>query len=45
MNPGERLTANELLKHTYFAGVEEEEVLRRLAGIYYLRNESKLTEK
>lgn len=45
MNPNERLSAQQALNHPYFEGVEEEEVLRRMSGVPYMRNDSKMTEK
>jgi serine/threonine protein kinase len=42
MNPAERLTAIDALKHPYFDGVREEDLMRKLSSNNYIRNESKL---
>jgi len=43
MNPADRLTAIDALKHPYFDGLREDEFLRKLSSNNYIRNEGKLT--
>lgn len=42
MNPGDRLTAFDALKHPYFDGLREEEFMRKLSSNNYIRNEGKI---
>jgi hypothetical protein len=42
MNPAERLTAIDALKHPYFDGIREEDLLRKLSSNNYIRNEGKI---
>ena len=42
MNPGDRLSAIDALKHPYFDGIREEDLMRKLSSNNYIRNESKL---
>jgi hypothetical protein len=42
MNPGDRLTAIDALKHPYFDGLREDDFLRKLSSNNYIRNESKV---
>jgi serine/threonine protein kinase len=38
MNPAERLTAIDAIKHPYFEGIREEDFLRKLSSNNYIRN-------
>lgn len=41
MNPADRLTAIDALKHPYFDGLREDDFMRRLSSNNYIRNEGK----
>ena len=41
MNPADRLTAIDALKHPYFDGIREEDLVRKLSNHNY-KNESKI---
>lgn len=43
MNPSDRLTAIDALKHPYFDGIREEDLIRRMSSNIYNKNESKLS--
>jgi serine/threonine protein kinase len=43
MNPQDRLTALDALKHPYFDGIREEDLVRKLSSNNYIKNESKIT--
>ena len=43
MNPSDRLTAIDALKHPYFDGLREDDFLRKLSSNNYIRNEGKMT--
>lgn len=42
MNPADRLTAIDALKHPYFDGLREDDFLRKLSSNNYIRNEGKI---
>lgn len=42
MNPNDRLTAIDALKHPYFDGLREDDFLRKLSSNNYIRNEGKV---
>lgn len=43
MNPVDRLTAVDALKHPYFDGIRDEDFIRKLSTNNYIKNESKVT--
>jgi serine/threonine protein kinase len=42
MNPADRLTAVDALKHPYFDGLREDDFLRKLSSNSYMKNEGKM---
>jgi len=42
MNPADRLTAVDALKHPYFDGLREDDFLRKLSSNTYVKNEGKI---
>lgn len=42
MNPADRMTAIDALKHPYFDGIREEDLVRKLSSNNYPKNESKI---
>ena len=45
MNPSERLTAVDALKHPYFDGIREEDFIRKLSTNIHTKNENKMGNK
>jgi len=43
MNPSDRLTAEDALKHPYFDGLREETLERKLSSNNYVKYESRLS--
>jgi hypothetical protein len=42
MNPTDRLTAIDALKHPYFDGIREEDLIRKMSSNIYNKNETKI---
>lgn len=43
MNPTDRLTALDALKHPYFDGIREEDFIRKFSSNNNIKNESKIS--
>jgi cyclin-dependent kinase-like len=43
MNPSDRLTAVDALKHPYFDGIREDDFIRKLSSNNYIKHEGKIS--
>jgi hypothetical protein len=44
MNPTDRLTAIDALKHPYFDGIREEDLIRKMSSNIYNRNQDSISK-